>query len=253
MTKHKETPLKKKRLRRAGQSLEQQIERIKYDRMLRYAIVIGFAAAFIVYEWWRFIFPGPSAPWLVTFLGLSAVTYSLFKLARDKEVVRRLQLGRDGELEVAEILEEFRTNGDVVFHDFQADRFNLDHILVSREGIYVIETKTLMKAKSDRVQFDSILLSINGVAIGSDAIEQASAEANWLMDLLAEALGRRYHVQAILVYPGWWVEETDRVTSSNVWVLNPKRLWKYVRDRPKVMKQEDIRLVSFVLAHLNRA
>jgi hypothetical protein len=59
--------------------------------------------------------------------------------------IRQLRLGRDGERAVGQFLERLRDGGGQVFHDVPGDGFNLDHVVISPHGRYVVETKTLSK------------------------------------------------------------------------------------------------------------
>ena len=49
------------------------------------------------------------------------------KLLHERRAVR---LGYEGELAVGQELEQFRHDGYYVYHDFPADTFSIDHIVV---------------------------------------------------------------------------------------------------------------------------
>jgi hypothetical protein len=72
-------------------------------------------------------------------------------------------------------------------------------------------------------------------------IVQARARASWLRGLLSESAGRKLDVRSVILYPGWWVEETYN-KDNKVWVLAPKRLMKYLNDEPRRLSLEDIKL-----------
>ena len=56
---------------------------------------------------------------------------------------------RDGERKVAEILDALNQVGAHVLHDIPGEEGNVDHVVVSTCGIFVIETKNC--SKSDKV------------------------------------------------------------------------------------------------------
>jgi hypothetical protein len=101
--------------------------------------------------------------------------------------LQQLRLGRDGERAVGQYLERLREGGGQVFHDIPADRFNLDHVVISTHGIYAIETKTWTKPwPKATITVDGDKLLVAGRVPDRNPIEQASAAARWLEQLLAE-------------------------------------------------------------------
>jgi hypothetical protein len=82
-----------------------------------------------------------------------------YKVWQVRGKVRRLRQGRDGEREVAEVLEEIVQSGSYAVHDIPADGFNLDHVV----------TKTWSKPNGQaRIEFDGEQLSIGGIASAKD-------------------------------------------------------------------------------------
>ena len=75
---------------------------------------------------------------LMAFLGLIYLLKKLMMLVRRRH---KLSIGLDAELAVAQELNELMLNGHRVFHDFPADKFNIDHIVVGESGVYAVETK----------------------------------------------------------------------------------------------------------------
>jgi hypothetical protein len=65
-----------------------------------------------------------------------------WQFMRQRRQLAKLRLGRDGERVVGQFLEDLREDWARVFHDVPGDRFNLDHVVLSLNGFFVIETKT---------------------------------------------------------------------------------------------------------------
>ena len=45
--------------------------------------------------------------------------------------------------------------GNYVYHDFPADKFNIDHIVVGRSGIFAVETKVRSKPTTNNHRQDA--------------------------------------------------------------------------------------------------
>ena len=75
--------------------------------------------------------------------------------------------------------------GNHVYHDFPADKFNIDHIVVGRSGIFAVETKARSKPTSKNRNEDATV-EYNGKMLmfpnGDDykIIEQAERQTSWL-------------------------------------------------------------------------
>ena len=87
---------------------------------------------------------------IVIALGLTYVARKLWVKSND---LIKLKLGRDAELAVASELIELQPHGYQVFHDIQADGFNIDHLVVGPNGIFAIETKGRHKRIKDDTNY----------------------------------------------------------------------------------------------------
>jgi hypothetical protein len=212
------------------------------------AIVVLWAISLI--EWlsvWRNV---PRQPWVFTVAALAGTAWLAFRIAHSRRKVRKLRLGRDGERAVGQFLEGLREGGARIFHDVPAEGFNLDHVVISTHGIYVIETKTISKPSADaKVIYDGERVTVAGHSPDRDPVKQAAAEANWLRQLLKQSTGRDFPVRGVVVYSRWWVEQLNPDRPRKVWVLEPKALPKWIETAPAVMSAEDVAMVAY---HLSR-
>jgi len=169
----------------------------------------------------------------------------------EKEKARLLKQGRDGEKIVGEYLDNLREDGHRVFHDLLGDNFNLDHVVVSTKGIFVIETKTYSKpVKGDaKIQFDGEQIFVAGRKTEKDPITQVTAASKWLKNILKESTGKEYMIKPVIVFPGWFVESKETGGKSDVWVLNPKALQSFINNESDRITREDMMLATF---HLSR-
>ena len=63
------------------------------------------------------------------------------KLIKASERLDHLKAGFDAELAVGQELDQLMLSGARVFHDFPAENFNIDHIVISTSGVFAVETK----------------------------------------------------------------------------------------------------------------
>ena len=143
----------------------------------------------------------------------------------------------------------FATKKLDIYHDIFGGNFNLDHVIVSAKGIYVVETKTYSKPiKGEaKIKYDGNNLLIDGRPALSDPVVQVKAGAKWLTEILQSSTGKTFHVRSAIVFPGWYVESSG--TPTDVWILNPKGLPKYLEGQKDVINNEDVNLAIF---HLRR-
>ena len=180
------SPLKDKPLRYVAQSGDEAIEDLLYDKVLwHYSVVIIFAMI-LGYEWLRYYKPLTKPPILLTLLVGVLCAYSIFKFVRHLLKLKHLKLGRNGERVVGQYLEEFRDSGCRVFHDIVGDSFNVDHVVISNKGIYVIETKTYSKPESGRanINYDGQKILINGKKPLTDIIVQVNAASSYIKKII---------------------------------------------------------------------
>jgi hypothetical protein len=159
-------------------------------------------------------------------------------------------LGRDGERVVGQFLDGLRVNGARIFHDVPAQGFNLDHVVISDRGVYVIETKTYSKPHADaKVTFADGKLLVAGRAMDRDPIKQVRGEIDWLRRMLEESTSKRFAVRGVVVFPGWWVDPAPESIKAQAWVLEPKALPGWIEKEPVSIAPTDVSLAAF---HLSR-
>jgi hypothetical protein len=165
--------------------------------------------------------------------------------------IHAVKLGRDGEKVVGQSLEDLRTGGIIVLHDITADGFNVDHVVISNQGIFVIETKTNSKpnGKDAKVVFDGEIITVGGWTPSRDPIKQVQANAAWVRDLLKESTGKSFPVKPVVLFPGWYIESVGPHAHDKVWVLNPKGLPAFIANEKTTLSIEDIKTAT---CHLSR-
>jgi hypothetical protein len=155
---------------------------------------------------------------------------------------RDLRLGLAGEMATGEELNRLMLDGYHVYHDFPADRFNIDHILVGPSGVFAVETKARSKgSRGDRkdeakVTYDGEHLKFPSW-VTSEPIDQAKAQATWLSKWLSSAVGDPVKVSPMVTIPGWYIE---RKSPNGVAVLNPKQVQTYLNAKNETVLSESM-------------
>lgn len=242
------SPLKSKPLRLPGQSLDEQIDYVINDRAAEYLFGAGCLCLLAATEWFGYLMHRPRMPLLFTGMALVGIGIAAWRLSAIKTQLRQLCLGRDGERCVGQFLERLREDGSQVFHDVPAEGFNLDHVVISRHGIFAIETKTWTKPwPKATILVDGTELLVAGRKPDRNPMQQAAGAARWLESLLAESTGKQFQARGVVVFPSWWVEQ--RSPRGAVWVLEPKALPERIRHEPESINSSDVALAS---SHLSR-
>jgi Nuclease-related domain len=249
----KRSPLKDKPLRYAGQSIDDQIDDLRTDAIF-YVMFPTFLATYILLRWMEQTFPPSKSsfslpPYIGTLFFFGLIGYCIFKLLQIVNKMRILVMARDGEKIVAEGLLDLIKQGAAILNDIQGDKFNIDHVVISPHGIYLIETKTYSKPtkKESTISFDSENVFVDGRVVDRQPIRQAKALSKWLQELLQKSTGEKIFVQPVILFPGWFVEPMKK--GQEVWILNPKALPTFIANEPVRLKETDVHLITF---HLSR-
>ena len=230
------TPLTKHLLRSPGESLRQAIEnhtdRVQEVLLLGIAGPAGVAGVYLSQSCQVDASAGGKNPVvilvLILVLGAGVALYAGIRLVSMFRTLRSLRLGLDGELATGEELNQLLTEGFRVYHDFPAEGFNIDHVVIGPTGVFAVETKARAKpttgdGKRDAtVVFDGQHLQFPWGA-EDHCLEQANRQAQWLQKWLRQAVGEAVPVQPVLALPGWFV---DRQGRGAVRVFNPGQTMK---------------------------
>ena len=159
-------------------------------------------------------------------------------------------MGLTGEKLVGQYLEKLRRYDCHVFHDIDCCNFNIDHVVVGPQGIFVIETKTFSKPEHGcpTIEFDGEEILVDTRKPERNPVEQVRALKDWFEQFLFDTTGHRYPVSGIVVVPGWYVIKKASGKNNVVRVFNHKSFLTFVKKQPVVLQNEDISLVSSRIA-----
>lgn len=238
------SPINEKPLRYPAQSLDEKIEKLINDDALMYIISSSMFIMIAISSWIEVFSKTFATPIMLTIVAVAVTVYSAYKFIQLKKEIRAYKQGRDGEREVGMDLEKLREKGIKVYHDILGKDFNIDHLLVGEQGIFVIETKTYSKPIHGKCEiiYNGKTISYNGNKQNDKPINQAKANATWIKNYIKNSSGRDFKVKPVVVFPGWFIKST--VPPKDIWVLNPKALETFISNTPCNLSKEDVHLIS---------
>lgn len=249
------SPLKANPLHTPGQSLDEEIQRLYEDFILGSGMLALALTVVAVLEFIQWYTATPPHPAFWTIVAALAWVFVVYRMRKIRKQVRELKQGRDGEKAVGQYLESLREQGASVYHDIPAKGFNVDHVVIAPQGVFVVETKTISKPEHGkaeaRVENQEILL--NGIKLDRSPIRQAIAEADWMKGILRESTGRDFPVRPVVLLPGWFVQRVKKDSAGGAWVLNPKALPAFIAGEPEALSKTDVSLAAFHLSRYVRA
>lgn len=177
---------------------------------------------------------------------LALVGFIVWKLWKAGQRLDNLRAGLDAELAVGQELDQLMRQGAAVFHDVPAKDFNIDHVVVSTEGVFAVETKGFTKprrglgAADASVEFDGSVLRFPTWS-AREPLVQAEQQAVWLAKWLTDAVGTSIRVLPVLALPGWYVRRTGR---GSVRVYSGKELAGLMKARgAQALSAQDVQRV----------
>ncbi|NQT66193.1 MAG: NERD domain-containing protein [Actinobacteria bacterium] len=262
MKNNKKSPLKDRPLHVAGQSVDVSIINLAFDGLTIFFILV-ILSLFLFFELLYLAFPSIIVKWLnqtfpphvtpitiiISIISLIGIIYCIYRIIIIVKRIKSLKLGRDGERIVAEIFDDLRGQGFVIFHDIVAGNFNIDHVILTPHGIFTVETKTYSKPPKGEIICKDENIIAGNINLGNKIIVQAESESKWLKSILKESTGKNYHVMPVIVFPGWFVKPIPENLKKRIWILNPKALPSFINNEPVRIKESDMHLAAF---HISR-
>jgi hypothetical protein len=241
-------------LRIPAYGLQQQIQDLQFDLLggLTMAVVV-VSFPFATESIQKHITEN-SFPYLFAIIAVVGLIYCGRKTWKTFSKLTKLRLGHTAEIATANELIGLQALGYQVFHDIQADGFNIDHLAIGKNGVFAIETKGRHKRKRDSKSTsatqgkDYQLFYKDGRLCfpswtETKPIEQATRQAKWVSQWLTKATGEQIFSSPVLVFPGWYVTSQTRPPFP---ILNHKQLVKTIPAvRTQALSQQQVDAIVY--------
>lgn len=240
ISKQKRSPLREKQFRYSGQSLDTAINDLRFQVWIFSGTIFLFVIM-VANEWVEWFFQLPPRPLIPSIIAIAVIAYCSIKIRRLRKQLHNYYLGQSGEREVAHILDQLTQKGYIVFHDVLAPHFNIDHVVISPNGIFAIETKTYSKPDKGTVSYDGQKITLTGYPPTSQPIDEANNHAAWLRsNVLKNRVSSKkfFDVKPVVVFVGWWYNKDG--PTDGTWVLNPGMIEAQIANEPISLTQADI-------------
>jgi len=202
------SPLTVHLLRSPGDSIKQQIDDLSENIDLYFMFSAITPLLFFTMYLSMHYLGNEKVSWtalLIPCIGFMA--YFSFKLGSQFKKRNSMQLGLDCERAVGQELNQLMLDGYRVFHDFPAENFNIDHVVIGSNGVFAVETKGRAKPIKGDV---NIIYDGQGLKFPThyerEPLEQAKRQGAWLGKWLTSAVGAKVEAKPVLVFPGWYIE-----------------------------------------------
>lgn len=101
MDKYK-SPIKAKALRNPGQSIEETINDLIFEKLFSYFMMTSFTVTYAGLEWFYWYQQTPRNPWVFTTLAILIVILTIYKFFKIRKTVKKYRQGLDGERAVGQ-------------------------------------------------------------------------------------------------------------------------------------------------------
>lgn len=207
--------------RPAGYSLQQALD-AKWDQCQEVLFVVAFTAVLpaILYTLGQEL-------WVCLLIGVIATPWPLIQAVKFWKPLHRLRLGLLGEQVTGAELDSLQSDDVRVFHDLEYQQSgytrNFDHVVLTRFGLLLIETKArsqkrLPKGGKDYLlEYDGNRITFpQGISV-ERPIRETRQSARRLQEMAAAWTGgESVPVHPVLTYPGWSIQRNGKSDVSVV-------------------------------------
>ena len=227
------SPLGEDLLRPAGYSLQKSIDDLQLDLMeafIAIPITSSFVPLMLLINEKLLNKTFGLAIWLIC--GVAVALIVGYQIVRAIKIVKKLasyRLGLACEMAVGQELEQVIRPANHpyrIFHDIQFEGFNVDHLVVTPHGVFVIETKGRSKPVVDgkkqarvRLEKDTLYFPKHSE---KQPLEQVKVNVRAVKKWLSESTGFDVPIAGVLVLPGWYIDRKQRAVDP--YVLSAKEL-----------------------------
>ncbi len=227
------SPLGTDLLRPPGHSIALKINELDND-ILVWLFLLLTTPVFLTAVYLSQLSFGAGANWkplmfVICTAGVAAYAFFANRLWKLLYLRSRYVLGHEGELATAQFLDLLMLEGCRIFHDVPSACGNIDHVVISRSGVFSINSKGYSKPQKTKnvatVDYVAKTLTLTQKSYPIPT-EQVDAEANWLGKSLSQSVGETVSVEPLIALPGWQVRLVGK-KYEDVCVFSPRNPSRY--------------------------
>jgi len=207
-------------LRSPGQSVDEELDKFRDKILAKVSFIFTLTIVYII------MIPILKLPVYSQILAVVIFwIYIIFLLSKNIKKLRNYKLGRDGEKSVAQYLSVVArqlSKEDANMHVYndlvdELREFNIDHVVVSKKGIFIFETKTYRKTEgiTNTITSNGKELFKNGQKMTNNIPLQVKGQVKWLQSELLQKTGKRYTIIPSIVFVGWYVD-SSKIEDINI-------------------------------------
>lgn len=230
---NKFNPLGSDLLRPAGYSLQRSIDELQTDLMQTFVVLpmMTTLVPFGLLLQEKLLHKVATLQTWIVLIAISmlVVGHYIYKAVSIAKRLTHLRLGLACEMAVGQELDQIIRPEQYpyrVYHDVQFEGFNVDHLVIGPNGVFVIETKGRSKHMLDGKKQAKVRIEGNALHfpthVEKQPLEQVRMNVQAVRKWLSDATGFDVPVAGVLVLPGWYVELKQRATEP--FVLSGKAL-----------------------------
>ena len=238
----------KYRTRVQGESLQEKIRDDEFKVMEQYMFPAFFfvITAFLWYIYLASVQVNLFFVSLFTVAMLVLAVRGYVKIKKTKRVLKHYRKGLEGERLVGETLNRLSNESTFVFHDIPGNRFNVDHIIVSTRGIFVIETKHFNREVCNEFFYDGSMI----YRVMKDGrkfpcpklLPQIDGEARFIEQEIEHRTEMKLPVVKVAILIGSYIGGTENF--KDYWLLNESSFVTAFRQTKEIYDDSVVKLVA---------
>ncbi len=232
-------------MREAAQRFRDECNRLSASQSIYLGGILVFAllfaAAYLLQAEKLFAdYPDWQLVLLLIFMSLAAV-FVVYKITSIFRAARQARHLRDASLAIGHQLQQLSPASTRLFHDVETSAGMIDHVVISREGIYAVNVIARPSSEGasaciqeNRLQFSS---SDEKISVVPDL-----AKNTRLAKHFTQLIGQRVRVRSVIAVPGW---ETPEQSDARHLVVNERNVsmllgWK---DKTDMLMNDDVQII----------
>ena len=238
----------KYRTRVQGESLQEKIREYEF-KVMGQVMLPAFFVAMTLFVWYVYL-ASLTLDFLCavafTAISLLLIVRGYVKVKKIRGMLKRYRKGLEGERLVGESLNQLSNESTYVFHDIPGERFNVDHIIVSTRGIFVIETKHFNRDLCQEFYYDGSMIyrvmKDGRKFLCPKLLPQIDGEARFIEHEIERRTDTKLPVVKVAILIGSYINSTENF--KDYWLLNESSFVTAFRQSKEIYDASVVKLVA---------